>query len=284
MQSTAKSALLVEDVPEDAARVRGSLDGANAFSVEVAAHLSIAVRRLRAGGVGVVLLSLGLKACPGLAAVCQLTQEEPDVPVIALVPGANVSLGLRAIREGAEEYWLKGGSESPDILVRMVATALARHAVVAELRRLSAERLEARPVVTVRTSHAVGLETLRHGSPLNFQAMTQQYEALLDVAVNRRIHRSNEDVSHGLIELAESMRVMRGGPRDVIDLHAAGLRARTDQLGKAQAALYFEEGRLLAFELMGHLVAQYRSQVLTNRPPARAPEVTAASEGERTLR
>jgi len=66
------------------------------------------------------------------------------------------------------------------------------------------------------------------------------------------------DISDGLTALADRLGSFRAGPRDVVDIHLATVNSRTQGAGPEKVRSYALEGRLLAMELMGHLVDFYR--------------------------
>jgi hypothetical protein len=73
-----------------------------------------------------------------------------------------------------------------------------------------------------------------------------------------RTHKVVYNVSQDLRELAREMGLRKCGPRDVVELYRAAL-AQLECLDNPQYnEILHEEGRYLAFELMGNLVSYYR--------------------------
>ena len=102
--------LSVEDNPGDA-RLIGELlvESDLPFSVENVERLSDGLARLRRGGVDVVLLDLSLPDSSGLETLTAMRAEAPDVPIVVLTGhGDEPQLGLEAVRQGAEDYLVKG--------------------------------------------------------------------------------------------------------------------------------------------------------------------------------
>lgn len=50
-----------------------------------------------------------------------------------------------------------------------------------------------------------------------------------------------------------------GSARDLIEVHLQAMRDRSQHNTPKKLQAYFEEGRLLLLELMGHLASYYRS-------------------------
>jgi len=112
-----------------------------ALSVAVAPTLEDGLARLRAGGANLVLLDLGLPDSQGLGALGRLREEGGDPVVVILTARAEEDLALQAIRQGAQDYLVKG-ELNDDILVRTIRHTLERRHWQAELRRAEARRLE----------------------------------------------------------------------------------------------------------------------------------------------
>ena len=131
--------LVVDDNPHDVELVRAQLSEAHLdrpFLVESVARLSDAVRRLARGDVDVVLLDLGLPDANGTQGVVRLSREASDVPVVVLTGTDNEALGLRAVRDGAQDYLIKGKVAGP-VLQRSLRFAIERKRAEHALARLA---------------------------------------------------------------------------------------------------------------------------------------------------
>lgn len=118
------------------------------------------------------------------------------------------------------------------------------------------------------TARTFNLNPLRLSAPQFFDELTGQYARLLDRALERRVLKIEDGLTAELRALAGQLGFMDAGPRDVMDLHLAALKARTHGAPRAKAQAYAEEGRLLALELMGHLTAHYRMYAAPRHPAA----------------
>jgi two-component system, cell cycle sensor histidine kinase and response regulator CckA len=119
--------LLIEDDPRDARLIgEGLRDAAGAaFQVDCASRLATGLERLRAGGVQVILLDLGLPDSQGLATFTSLYARAPNVPIIVLSDLSDESLAIATLREGAQDYLVKGQSDG-HLLARSIRYAIER--------------------------------------------------------------------------------------------------------------------------------------------------------------
>jgi diguanylate cyclase (GGDEF)-like protein len=126
--------LVVEDNPGDARLIREMLAEADqdSFQVEHVSQLSAGLERLAHPGIKIVLLDLSLPDSHGLDTFTQLHIHALDIPVIILTGLDDETLGQIAVREGAQDYLVKGQVTSP-ALVRAIRFAMERQQLVVEL-------------------------------------------------------------------------------------------------------------------------------------------------------
>jgi len=127
--------LIVEDNPADADLIREMLAQTDSlhFEAESVQRLSGALARLERKDVDLVLMDLGLPDSQGLPTFHALRKAAPDIPVIVLSGNDDQELAIAAVREGAQDYLVKGRIGG-DLLVRAVRYALERERLVSELR------------------------------------------------------------------------------------------------------------------------------------------------------
>jgi CheY-like chemotaxis protein len=127
--------LIVEDNPADADLIREMLppDGPLHFQVESVVRLSGALARLERKGIDLVLMDLGLPDSQGLPTFHALRKATPDIPVIVLSGNDDQELAIAAVRDGAQDYLVKGRIGG-DLLVRAIRYALERERLISELR------------------------------------------------------------------------------------------------------------------------------------------------------
>lgn len=99
---------------------------------------------------------------------------------------------------------------------------------------------------------------LRQRAPDLFSQGLERYGALLEEALYSRVHRTPAP-SRALRELGEWFGSIWAAPRDLIEVHLQAMRDRSQHNTPKKLQAYFEEGRLLLLELMGHLASYYRS-------------------------
>lgn len=145
--STATRVLLVEDNPGDAELIAIALERAGAFQMEVCGRLSDALQRLKSNGLDLVLLDLGLPDSEGIDTFVKVNERAPHIPIVVLTGSEDDSLALQAVREGAQDYLVKGVSSS--MLLRSLRYALERKRSQEALRLSQAQLAEAQRVAHV---------------------------------------------------------------------------------------------------------------------------------------
>ena len=117
--------LVVEDNPADADFIQETLEetGLVSFRIESVSRLSQAFTRLESKGIDLVFLDLGLPDSQGLQTLHKFRQALPEVPVIVLTGTDDQELALTAVRDGAQDYLVKGQFN------RSLLTRAARYAV-----------------------------------------------------------------------------------------------------------------------------------------------------------
>jgi len=130
--------LLVEDNPADARLVRELLrEVGPPITLTHADRLRQAIEYLRAGGFNAVLLDLGLPDSEGLDTFARTLAEAGEAPIVVLTGLADEDLAVRAVREGAQDYLVKGRVDGR-LLSHAVRYAVERRRVEDLLRRSEA--------------------------------------------------------------------------------------------------------------------------------------------------
>lgn len=126
--------LLVEDSATDALLIGEALSDLSDFQHELTHTelLSDGLARARATRFDIVLLDLGLPDAHGVETFRKFHRQEPDVPALVLTGLDDISVGVLAIQEGAQDYLLKKGIHA-SLLGRAIRYAIERHRVAAAL-------------------------------------------------------------------------------------------------------------------------------------------------------
>jgi PAS domain S-box-containing protein len=119
--------LLVEDNSGDARLVREMLarTGDGRFDIEWVTRLGDGLERLGRGGIDVVLLDLGLPDSQGLDTFARANAQSPQVPFLVLTGLADETVGVTAVRQGAQDYLIKGEVDGK-LLLRAIRYATER--------------------------------------------------------------------------------------------------------------------------------------------------------------
>jgi Flp pilus assembly CpaE family ATPase len=124
--------LLIEDNPGDTRMIRELFAEARGICpiLLCADRLSSGIQQIRDGGVDVILLDLSLPDSQGFETFSRLRAQSKGLPVILLTGLEDEELGMRAVREGAQDYILKGSVSSLS-LARAVRFAVERQKTLA---------------------------------------------------------------------------------------------------------------------------------------------------------
>lgn len=133
MKEKALQVLLVEDNEGDAGLLRRmfSKERPDSFELTHLSRMSEAVIHLAKGGVDIVLLDMGLPDGHGLDTVRRAHAAAPSVPMIVLTGLDDEALAAEAIKEGAQDYLIKGQIENR-ALPRALRHAIERHRMQTE--------------------------------------------------------------------------------------------------------------------------------------------------------
>jgi two-component system cell cycle response regulator len=129
--------LLIEDNPDDIVIVERSLrSDIQSYSITASDCVAQSLPLLDERMADLILLDLGLPDSTGLESFHRLRAQAPDVPIIILTGEANLVTAREAVRNGAQDYLIKGQLEG-NLLLHAVHYAAERHALHQELEELS---------------------------------------------------------------------------------------------------------------------------------------------------
>ncbi len=132
-------ALLIEDDLYIAQLIRQTLDKVSDISFDLvhAENLSLGLERLKDGHFVIILLDLGLPDSRGIKTLNKVYAKASGIPIIVFTGQDDESLGVNAVNAGAEDYLVKGKTDSKSI-VRAIHYAVGRHRVKEALKDTTA--------------------------------------------------------------------------------------------------------------------------------------------------
>lgn len=211
-----------------------------------------ALAKVRAEHPDLVLLDVRLPDQSGRE-VCRQIKSDPALArtLVIHLSGVETAPEVQAValESGADGYLTKPINERT--LLAHVRALLRLHG--AERALVNQQESELRSLGE-RSPSTAAPPSVEHA------ALVRSYCEILDRAVEERSFKVEGRTSSALRSLAQTLASQRAGPREVLDLHLAGLQSKLKEVPLAMTQAYVEEGRLSVLELMGYLAAEYRSR------------------------
>jgi signal transduction histidine kinase len=223
--------LLVEDNLGDVRLIQAMLaeTGAVPFSLEIAGSLAAALERLRAGGIDVLLLDLGLPDSTGVNTFASVHAQIPTLPIIVLTGFGDQSVALKVVQQGAQDYLVKGQVDG-NLIWRTVRYAMERQRgrrdlVMSETRvRQLNESLERR--VADRTAELAAanreLETFTYSVSHDLRAPLRQIDGFSRILVEHAGPGLDAKSQHYLRRIQEGTQHMGHLVDDLLNLAQLG--------------------------------------------------------------
>ena len=154
MTQKALQVLVVEDNAGDARLLSEmfSKEKPDSFELTHLLRMSEALAHLAKGGVDIVLLDMGLPDGHGLETVRRAHAVAPAVPLIVLTGLDDEALAAEAMKEGAQDYLIKGQIESR-ALPRALRHAIERHRMQAETDLIRTHQMQFKDEFLSHVSH-----------------------------------------------------------------------------------------------------------------------------------
>jgi len=154
VKEKALQVLLVEDNAGDARLLREmfSKERPGSFELTHLLRMREAVMHLAKGGVDIVLLDMGLPDGHGLDTVRRAHAAAPGVPLIVLTGLDDEALAAEAMKEGAQDYLIKGQIENR-ALPRALRHAIERHRMQTETDLIRTHQMQFKDEFLSHVSH-----------------------------------------------------------------------------------------------------------------------------------
>jgi PAS domain S-box-containing protein len=192
MNHEAMKVLLVEDNPGDARLLREALAdaGTGQFQLVHVPRLAEALKRLHEEEWRLALVDLSLPDAKGLDSVIQVHAQAPGVPIIVLTGLNDEAVAVCALREGAQDYLVKGHVDG-NLLVRAIRYAIERQRAEEALRG-SEERYR---LLFNNTNDALFVHALgKDGIPLTFVEVNDAACSMLGYSREELLNLSPHDL------------------------------------------------------------------------------------------
>ena len=261
--------LLVEDNPGDARLIEETIKDKKFlnFHLKTAEKLSDGLKYLSENNVDIILLDLMLPDCKGLDTLEKTYIEAPNTPIVVLTGHDDETISVQALRKGAQDFLVKGKYKG-DLLLRSLRYAIERTQMMRELEQVRQQEEQEKEITcleritgyskTAVTANLFGMKPLSATLPDEFNALVKQYSDLIDLSLEQRVYRIDNNISDEVRKLAEQLGYLNCGPRDVIEMHSTSIKRKIKDTPPAKIKVVTEEGRLILLEIMGYMIAYYR--------------------------
>ena len=119
--------LLLEDNPGDVRLIEELLKEKQLpdFILDTCDTLAKGLQSLEENSYNVILLDLGLPGSRGIGTLRTVFSNAPDIPIIVMTGLDDEDTGIEAVREGAQDYFVKGAIER-DLFIRAIYYSIER--------------------------------------------------------------------------------------------------------------------------------------------------------------
>ena len=267
----ALNVLLVEDNPGDAHLIQRLLTKSSAtkHALETVDRLNAGIERCGQGSVDVVLLDLGLPDSQGFATVATMRAAAPHVPIIVLTGLNDLELAVHAVREGAQDYLVKG-MVTADTLERTMYYAIERKNLEQQLTQYSEHLEELVEQKTAELKRAERLAAIGQMAAMVGHDLRSPLQAILNTIY---LERKQVDLLEGYLapRKAPSAQELRGG-LDKLDEQVAYMSSMvTDLLDFARTPspkITHTSAEQLVNDALGRVVAPNNVEIQKKLDPS----------------
>ena len=244
--------LLIEDSAADAVLLIDDLEMTTGAAYEVTHHVRLAdgIHALAQRHTDIVLLDLSLPDSQGIEGLMRIQESAPDVAVVVMTGLDDEEVGVRMVRQGAQDYLIKGKA-SAESVVRVMRYAMERKAAENQLRRFADAIVEHAPI---------GMCVLRHHDGAPAQQVCAANTAFATMVGWDRGDLAGSDAAD-----------LPFGA----DLHAAAVRVRLDRAPEDLSEVSIGDRALVPslFPMTGTLVGLALEDVTARRRAERAQQM-----------
>lgn len=188
MVKQAINALLIEDSPDDTAMIQEIFNEPGCeVALDTAEKLSVGLERIARDGLDVIILDMNLPDSSGLDTLKKVLAKACNIPIVVLTGLSDESVGVEAVRQGAQDYIIKG-ELSGRLLKRSICYAIERKRIAIGL-KASENKLQ-----TIASVLGEGLLVVDAAGRLTF--MNSEAEKLLGWRQQELYGRIVHDVIH----------------------------------------------------------------------------------------
>jgi signal transduction histidine kinase len=213
--------LLIEDSPADVDLIKEALEDSTldpafegpALHLEEVDRLAAAIERLASGEFDLALLDLSLPDSQGIQTFVRLLRASPGTPIVVLSGLDDEAMAIRAVREGAQDYLVKGRVDGKT-LARSIHYAVERKRAADERTRLAQGRAEAEASLRARDETLASISHDLRTPLTSIRGLAQ----LLKRRLARGIAVSPEELTDRLTRIEEQTALMARMIDDLLDL------------------------------------------------------------------
>lgn len=276
------SKILIADDDANTLEAYAYLLQSEGYDVLTAASGQECLRITREERPDILLLDVMLPDMSGIE-VCGQIKADPELAgmFVIHISGIEVSTNRQAdgLESGADLYLTKP-LDYRQLLAQLKALRRIKSdvsSVMADQQQRELDSLDrlSSPAFTSVAAQLFGAPPLRQSVPEVFEQLVQMYGRLLEHALQQRAYKVEHNITETLHAIVDQLGRLQAGPRDVVDIHRTTLNRKATGANLMKAQAYVEEGRTRLVELMGYLVAYYRTRWL-------GVDFTAASDRRTT--
>ncbi|RZA12276.1 MAG: response regulator [Proteobacteria bacterium] len=267
MTTEIKSILLIEDNSADAELVNRYLETSEAdeFRLAHASSLKAAERIFQATPFDLIILDQQLPDSVEGETLNQCLKWSSGIPIIVLTGIGNEAEGAQRVRQGAQDYLVKGSFDAA-LFLRVLRytverTAMQKEVSLLKLREQKAIEIKALEAMDTSVLNGTPQKSIRSTAPVYYSDLVARYEGFLVLALEQRIFgQDRTTIAESVRQFTTELARHGAGPREIVEIHSMALERSIKGQAEAKVQAFLEEARLLLLETMGSMVQTYRNK------------------------